>query len=277
LLIQYVALTSETGELDFSDLARVAGALQKQGTRDFQPVWGVSAVITAYARLEDIPLGYWPIIVKKGIGMPGVAGVHLDSDGQPYALVELSELWSLTASHEYIEMLADPFGNRLVAGNSLKKGQGRVEYLVEVCDPSEAEEFAYRVNDVLVSDFYTPRYFDPVASPGVQYSFTGAIREPRQVLQDGYLSWHDPVDDRWWQAQHFGPKLKIVDLGKLPADAKSLREEVDKLSYRPRKQSAKAALLAAAVTKTGGAVQAKSSKAHMWRAEIAALQKTAPA
>ncbi|MDJ0346198.1 hypothetical protein QMK19_16000 [Streptomyces sp. H10-C2] len=35
-------------------------------------------------------------------------------------------------------MLGDPWGNRLVAGQSPKPGQGAVEFLVEVADPPEA-------------------------------------------------------------------------------------------------------------------------------------------
>src|SRR5262249_16165419 len=67
----------------------------------------------------------------------------------------------------------------------------RVTYLVEVCDPSEAGENGYQVNGVLVSDFYTPNFFDPVAADGVRYSFTGAVEAPLTVLPGGYISWQD--------------------------------------------------------------------------------------
>lgn len=106
-------------------------------------------------------------------------------------------------------MLADPFGNRLVAGQSPKEDQGRVEFLVEVCDPPEDAQFAYTSNGILVSDFLTPHYYDPVTSSGVRYSYTGAIQAPRTVLQGGYLSWHDPVSDRWFQEQFFGNRTKV--------------------------------------------------------------------
>jgi hypothetical protein len=75
------------------------------------------------------------------IGTPGAAGIHEDKNGQPFALVTASsnlDEWSSTASHEALEMLIDPFGNRLVAGDSPKSDQGRVSFLVEVCDPSPA-------------------------------------------------------------------------------------------------------------------------------------------
>ena len=118
------------------------------------------------------------MIVKDNIGTPGAAGVHMDKDNQPFALIASGNTldeWSLTASHEMCEMLVDPSGDKQATGNSPKPGQERVSFLVEVCDPSEAADFAYSVNEILVSDFYTPHYFDPIAASGVRYSFTGAI------------------------------------------------------------------------------------------------------
>ena len=156
-----LALVSEVDGHDPSDVSRVAAALQRQAMRDFNPIWQVSATVDAFPRLEDVPIGYWPMIVETDIDVPGAAGVHEDKDGQPFALIAMSDSWSLTASHEMLEMLADPFGKRIIPGKSPKRGQGRVEFLVEVCDPCEADQFAYTVNDILVSDFYTPRFFDP--------------------------------------------------------------------------------------------------------------------
>src|SRR5215213_12027923 len=203
MLVNYLALVSETAAVPVADVMRVSAALQKQATRDFEPLWGVRTVVDAFARLEDVPIGYWPMIVRDDIGFPGAAGIHLDKDGQPFALIQHSNSWSLTASHEAVEMMVDPLGNRLIAGPSLKEDQGRVEYLVEVADPSEAAEFGYTINGILMSDFYGPQFFDPVAAQGVRYSFTGAITEPRQVLQGGYISWHEPISGHWWQLVHF--------------------------------------------------------------------------
>lgn len=118
-----LALVSEVQEVSASDVTRVAAALQKQVTRDFRPIWHVEATVSAFAKLEDVPVGYWPIIVEEDIHEPGAAGFHTDEDGQPFALVQVSGSWALTASHECLEMLGDPFGNRLIAGKSPKKGQ----------------------------------------------------------------------------------------------------------------------------------------------------------
>ena len=216
MLVKHLALTVEKdGLVGAPELMKVAAALQKQVTRDFAPVWDVHATVSAFAKLEDVPVGYWPVIVAASVN--GAAGYHEDKNGQPFALVEVGPSWSLTASHETLEMLADPFGKRLIAGTSPKPKQGRVEFLVEVCDPSEDEKYAYMVNGVMVSDFYTPHFFDPVKSAGVQYSFTGAITAPRLVMPGGYLSWHDPVSDHWFQELYFNNKRTFKNLGKFDA------------------------------------------------------------
>jgi len=239
-LLRHVALVSESAQIKASDLTQVSAALQKQATRDLVQFWNIKPTVDAFPRLEDVPLGYWPIIVMDDIEQPGAAGVHLDKNGQPFALVTASaqrDVWSLTASHEMIEMLVDPFGNRLVAGDSPKPDQGRVQFLVEACDPSEAAQFAYTVNGILVSDFYSIRFFDPVAAPGVRYSFTGAITEPRQVLRGGYLSWLDIASDIWWQEVWFDDNPTFRSLGQLSASNGSFRSQIDRRTEEAIKQA----------------------------------------
>jgi hypothetical protein len=273
MLINNLALVSEIEDHDPSDLSRVAAALQRQVTRDFAAIWDVSATLDAFPRLEDVPLGYWPMIIVPDV--QGAAGIHLDKDGQPYALIEMSDSWSLTASHEMLEMLADPFGDRLVPGPSIKRGQGRVEYLVEVCDPSEAAEFGYTVNDMLVSDFYTPRFFDPVATAATRYSFTGAIARPRQVRRGGYVSWHDPKSDHWWQQVWFGARKEYRDLGVFDvAQHRSIRAFIDANTDHPgidkglpkSDRSLRAAVQAGKET-----VKSAESKAESWRGQYRAV------
>jgi hypothetical protein len=107
--------------------------------------------------------------------------------------------------------------------------QGRVKFLVEVGDPSEAAEFGYSINNLLVSDFYTPQYFDPVQSAGVRYSFTGAIKEPRQVLRGGYLSWQDPISKHFFQERRIdSDEPEFVDLGILTNANMTPREFIDR-------------------------------------------------
>ncbi len=270
-----LALVSVVEDHDPGDVARVAAALQRQATRDFGPIWNVRATVDSFPSLADVPVGYWPMIVATDINRPGASGVHEDKDGQPFALIEMSDSWSLTASHEMLEMLADPFGKRVVPGPSPKRGQGRVEFLVEVGDPAEAEEFAYTVNDILVSDFYTPHFFDPVQSSGTRYSFTGAIEKPRQVLRGGYLSWREPVSNHWWQEVFFGSRREYRDLGIADATAGSIRSWIDAQTDHPgidhglKKSNA---ALKAAVAARKRTEKAAASKADAWQAQIKEIQ-----
>jgi len=274
MLPRQVALVSEVSDISASELAIVSAALQKQATRDFGTTWDIVSTVDSFARLEDVPIGYWPIIVRTDIQEPGALGVHLDQQGQPFALVQYTDSWPLTVSHECLEMLADPFGNRLIAGQSPKEDQARVEFLVELCDPCEDANFAYTVNDVLVSDFITPHYYDPVGSAGVRYSFTGALPGPRQVLQGGYLSWHDPVSDHWWQATFFGAGLEFRDLGVMTQMNGSLRETIDAMTPHPQLTKGldpNDKRLQAARAKLNAAGAATNARARAWRKYIEVL------
>jgi hypothetical protein len=226
-----VALVPNTSQADMADVTHVAAALQKQAVRDLAPVWSVSATVDAFPDLRSVPVGYWPVIIVDDVKDAG--GYHLDKNGHPYALVEYSASWSLTASHETIEMLCDPWGRRVAAGRSPKRGQGQVEFLVEACDPCESAQFAYTINGVLVSDFITPHFYDPRKSAGGRYSFTGAIKAPRQILEGGYISWWEPQSNHIWQELWLGPQKEFRDLGEGNFAAKSLREFVDENTEHP--------------------------------------------
>jgi hypothetical protein len=274
-IIRQLALVSQSQQIPDSDVLKVSAALQKQATRDLAPIWDISATVDTFKALEDVPQGYWPMVVMDDIDVAGAAGIHEDKNGQPFALITASsdlDTWSLTASHEAFEMLVDPQGNRVVAGDSPIADQGRVSFLVEVCDPCEAADFAYSVNGILVSDFYTPNYFDPMVASGVRYSFTGAITEPRQVLSGGYLSWLDSDTGHWWQETWFdGDEPSFRDIGAIDQKAAGdVRAAIDRLTIdstmkaisRGRK---KATAAGAPVTAFG---KSSSSRAAMWRQQI---------
>jgi len=287
----HIALTTNGLSLGADELNRVAAALAKQVLKDFGPIWNVEATVDAFGRMEDIPLDSWPIIVQRDV--QGAAGYHEDDNGQPFALVEYDKEWSLTASHECLEMLADPFGSRLRAGKVPDQAigvgikSGRVSYLVEVCDPSEDIAYAYQVNGVTVSDFYTPQYFDPVTAKGVRYSFTGAIDAPRKVLHGGYISWRDSISGHWFQLRMFPDDHSrkvphVVDLtadtvfAKLLKDT-NLRAAIDRVTPRPNavKAMAKAPKLMAARKKSREDVDsAQVARARALRSTIQKLKRS---
>ena len=96
MLTQHIAIVPEVAGINPSELARVSAALQKQIIRDLAPIWQVTATVDAFPHLEDVPVGYWPIIIAFG-ELGSDEGVHSDRKGQPYGLVEISPSWSLTS------------------------------------------------------------------------------------------------------------------------------------------------------------------------------------
>jgi phosphatidylserine/phosphatidylglycerophosphate/cardiolipin synthase-like enzyme len=243
-----IGLVSRSQTVDFPTLVRVANGLSVQISRDMAPIWSVNGTVVALENPDHIEPGIWPVYVVDELD-PGMGGFHQTEHNQPFAMVQTGDTWSLSASHEVLEMLVDPSGNRLVAApaiaivdNELQDADGKFEYLVEVCDPLEDASCAYLVDGILVSDFYTPNYFDPAGTAGARYSFSGRITRPRQVLPNGYLTWFNPSNNKLQQVRHFGA-LEIVDLavgkpgGGAMTGGRSLRGFVDSTTVSPRSLS----------------------------------------
>jgi len=232
-LIQ-VGLADKTGAIDAELMQSVAAALTIQVTRDLPQFWNVQANLTFLPNANKIPAGVWPVFLVKSLP-PGEGGFHLDKNNQPYAKVIAapnSDAWTIDASHETVEMLVDPAGNRLqnstsieIKGKEIQDGTGEFAYLVEACDPCEADKFAYAIQGVAVSDFLTPHFYDPIVTNGTRYSFTGAIKAPRQVLPGGYISWVNQEANEVQQIQYLEATPTLINLG--PATGLSLREWVD--------------------------------------------------
>jgi hypothetical protein len=224
-----VALVSDVPQLTLDNLKPVAAALQIQHNGHFAPKWNTSASIEAHHE-SNIPTGFWPIKVLADIGDPSAAGYHTDQNNQPYAVIQYAPDWTITASHELLEMLYDPFGNVLSPAIINKK---HVQVLRELCDPCEA--FSYLIQGVAVSDFLTPHYYEAggFVPDGRRYSFMSAVAGPMAVAVDGYLSYLDQ-NNEWWQITNFaGQGIQVTDLGPNDKPARkgmSLREWIAQVS-----------------------------------------------
>ncbi|MGE5147005.1 MAG: phospholipase D-like domain-containing protein, partial [Candidatus Eiseniibacteriota bacterium] len=269
-----IGLASRVGSVTVADLARVAAAINLQVSRDFQPIWQISAVISALPDPDSVPPGVWPIFLVDDTGYDGADGLHLTKVNQPFALVRVGPAWSLTVAHETLEMLVDPSGNKLQTSTAIEIVNGavrdvpgrKVDYLVEVADPSEDSENAYFIDDVLVCDFYTPNFFDPVPAGGVRYSFSGKLSRPRQILKNGYISWHDPLDGHMHQLRYFDAP-EIVALGHPSTSNRgSLRGFVDSVTPPP------IALSQSDITRAAGGYQ--RARSH-WMQTASAQQSSA--
>jgi hypothetical protein len=241
-----VGLVDTTGQLDTKLMQATAAALNVQVIRDLAQFWQVTATVAYLPDPKQIPVGFWPVFLVADLP-PGEGGVHLDKKNQPYALgigTPTSADWTIDASHETLEMLVDPAGNRLqvskaieIVGNDVQDANGQFEYLVEACDPCEGNQYAYTIQGVAVSDFITPRFYDPVATPSARYSYAGHILRPRQILPGGYISFTNPTSNSLQQILFLGPKPVLKNLG--PATGASLRAFSDGKTYADVRKSRK--------------------------------------
>jgi len=235
-----VGLVDLTGQIAPDLVHAAAVALNLQVTRDLPQFWPMTATVMYLPNPKKIPAGVWPVQLVKSLP-PGEGGYHSDKHKQPYSQVIASKSdssWTVDASHEILEMLVDPYGNRMqssvaieIVNKKIKDGTGQFGYLVEACDPCEDNKYAYTINGVAVSDFITPHFYDPLVTPGTRYSFTGAIKGPRQILPDGYISWVNIEKDEWQQLLWVDPSRPptIQNIGKAD-QSKSLREWIDGLA-----------------------------------------------
>ena len=56
-------------------------------------MWNVEATVDALDKLEDVPIGYWHVLLQDELPN-GAAGLHKrDDNKQPFALVALTTNW----------------------------------------------------------------------------------------------------------------------------------------------------------------------------------------
>ena len=179
------------------ELLQIADALQQQVDYHLAPAWGVRADISVLAPGDAVPPGTWPVNVVDSL--TGAGGVHLDDQGQPYAEAVNGPHLSIGVSHELLEMLVDPWGDRFTPAADVDPNHPsrQVFYLVEVCDPCEVS--SYVIEGVQVSDFILPSFYEPDATRPVDFLNILVGPLPEQVPPDCYISWIDPADGRWHQ------------------------------------------------------------------------------
>jgi hypothetical protein len=182
-------------------VAKVVEHLQTQLQRDFNPAWGITADVWFWDNSKPIPADYWQLAVFDTSDVANALGYHdLTATGMPLGKVFIKTTvdnglaWSVTLSHELLEMLIDPYVN-LTAFIQTANTKG-VFVAYEVGDPVEDDTLGYAINSVLVSDFVLPSYFVPGATG--PYDFCGHITAPLQLIPGGYLSVFDVKKGSGW-------------------------------------------------------------------------------
>lgn len=197
-----VAVINASTLVSDAQLAPVVAALQIQVTRDFAPLWGIHAHLTQIPTGGTPPADSWWLSLLDDADQAGALGYHdITATGLPLGKIfvrtteQAGDQWTVTASHELLEMAADPEINLSVFVQNSNTA-GRL-YAYEVGDPCEADEFGYDINGVLVSDFITPAWFK-TGSPG-PFDFKSHIQAPLQLLTGGYIGIFDVSKGGGWQ------------------------------------------------------------------------------
>jgi hypothetical protein len=175
-----------------AEIVRAAAALQRQVLEHFYPVWGVDATVRAATPEDPQRDDEWVLELRKVPTIEGALGFHDTTEAGLPRLFDFPELdaqdgvsWTVTASHEILEALADPWLRR-----GAQDDQG-IWWATEVCDPVEAD--TYEIDGVLVSNFEYPAWQEPPpkSNASTRYDHLGLCNGPWEVRDGGYAQKYD--------------------------------------------------------------------------------------
>lgn len=185
-------------------------AINRQIAQDFEPYWSLSAELRLEGPVTKRPTkvtlpelrGDAVLYLWDKVDPDGALGYHeANARGIPYGFVfidlteELEEKWTVTLSHEALELIGDPEVNLLVAGPHPDDGRRQVFHWYEMCDAVQEE--TYTVDGIDVSNFVLPLYFTRDAEPGSRNDFLGRRHDGRALTSfginpGGYIGFFNP-------------------------------------------------------------------------------------
>jgi len=197
-----IAVKNLSSVVTQAQLAKAVPAMQKQVSNDFCSAWGIDATLQIFGKSQRIPTTAWLLGVFDDADQAGALGYHdLTRAGQPlgkvFARTTINDggLWTVTFSHELLEMLADPNINLCAFDEANKR-----LYAYEVCDAVEADKLGYKIDGVTVSDFVLPGWFEPThVGKNEKFAWKTKVARPFQLEPGGYISYFDLAGGGWQQ------------------------------------------------------------------------------
>ena len=185
-------------------------AVNRQITEDFNPNWSMGADLRLEGAIgkdpDDAKLpelkGDAIIYLWNGVDVDDALGYHeANAAGTPFGFVfaelvkELDEPWTVTFSHEALELIGDPEANLLVAGPHPEDPKKEVFHWYEMCDAVQDEK--YKVDGVWVSNFVLPLYFTADPEEGGRNDFLGRLYKKTALSSfginpGGYIGFYNP-------------------------------------------------------------------------------------
>jgi hypothetical protein len=192
-----------------ADVQSTIRAINQQISQDFEPYWFMGARLRLEGRASDKPMPQSPeelrgdaiIYLWDQTDVPNALGYHeANNRGIPYGFIfmelaaKLGEAWSVTLSHEALELIGDAYTNQFAAGpHPDPKQKGRIVFhWYEMCDAVQAD--TYQIDSIAVSDFVLPPYFAGGSQPGARNDFLGSGQlAPFGISPGGYVGFYDPM------------------------------------------------------------------------------------
>jgi len=186
------------------DVQKAVKAINLQLTRDFGRYWAHSATVVL-GGVPDAVKGDGVLYLSDTVNDEGILGYHgsVYSNAMPYGVVytklseQLGEKWTVTLSHEVLELALNAHVNLYVIGPHPTEDR-TVFFWREACDAVQAEEYA--INGVYVSNFVTPLYFTTNEEAGQRNDFLNRRYKGESLYSlwinpGGYVGYWDPVKD----------------------------------------------------------------------------------
>ena len=126
-----ISIVNRSRSISDAELQTVIRAINRQIKDDFEPYWSFGATLRLEGAIGSKPDKNAPaelrgdaiIYLWDEVDVDGAVGYHdTNARGIPYGFVftklskELGENWTVTLSHEALELIGDPQGNLLVQG-----------------------------------------------------------------------------------------------------------------------------------------------------------------
>jgi hypothetical protein len=216
----------------------VIRSVNRQIEQDFQPYWGFGATLRLEGKRGPKPdaqsaadmRGDAVLYLWNDSDVDGALGYHdANFGGIPYGFVftelstQLDGDWSVTFSHEALELLADPEVNLLVQGPHPTE-ERYVFHWFEMCDAVQSEP--YVIEGVRVSNFVLPLYFTGGDETGSRNDFLGTGVRSFATRPGGYIGFFDPQlnSHTTWAAKGDAAALTRIEIkGKAQAARRSQR------------------------------------------------------
>lgn len=205
------------GLLSDSEVIVAIRAINRQIQEDFAPYWNLHGQLRLEGNSADQPSVDYPedmqgeaiIYLWDRADVPNALGYHeANHRGIPYGFVfidiatEIGENWTVTFSHEALELIGDRQANKLARGPHPRDRLKSVYHWHEMCDAVQSE--SYEIDDVQVSNFVLPLYFTEGEEAGSRNDFMGTkyrigSNDSVQSLTSfginpgGYVGFYDPA------------------------------------------------------------------------------------